>query len=152
MTKSAVAFSRGARAFLRGSIGWLLIIWGADKLVNPAHGIEVSDWLYFGWFSAGWIMTAFGAGEIALGLLTVAGLWKRATYPAVAVITGATLVGVWRSILDPWGWYLSGTNALFFPSLIIFAAVLVLLAEEWTAATAPSPEDVARQVDGRSRS
>jgi hypothetical protein len=35
---------------------------------------------------------------------------------------------VWRSIVDPWGWYLTGTNALFFPSLIIFAGAVVLLA------------------------
>jgi hypothetical protein len=35
---------------------------------------------------------------------------------------------VWRSIVDPWGWYLEGANVLFFPSLIIFAAALVLAA------------------------
>lgn len=46
----------------------------------------------------------------------------------LAAITGLTLIGVWRSIVDPWGWYLDGTNALFFPSLIVFAATLVLLA------------------------
>lgn len=29
---------------------------------------------------------------------------------------------------DPWGWYLEGSNVLFSPSLIIFAAVLALWA------------------------
>jgi hypothetical protein len=74
-------------------------------------------------------MTAFGAVEILLGLLVIAGIRNRYTYPVVAGITGATLLGVWRSILDPWGWYLSGAEVLFYPSLIIFAAALVLLAE-----------------------
>jgi len=133
---------RAARAFLRASLGWLLVIWGADKLVNPAHGIEVSDWLYSGWFSQRLVMTGFGIVEIGLGLLLMAGLWKRVAYPALAVITGATLVGVWRSIVDPWGWYMEGTNALFFPSLIIFAGVLVLLAEEWRPPARHSPHDI----------
>ena len=142
VSTTTVSMPRAARAFLRASLGWLLVIWGADKLVNPAHGIEVSDWLYFGWFSQRVVMTGFGIVEIGLGLLLMAGLWKRVAYPALAVITGATLLGVWRSIVDPWGWYMEGTNALFFPSLIIFAGVLVLLAEEWRPPARHSPHDI----------
>jgi len=56
----------------------------------------------------------------------LAGAFRRFTYPALLIITGSTLLGVWRSIIDPWGWYLEGSNVLFFPSLIIFAAALVL--------------------------
>jgi hypothetical protein len=119
-----------AHLFLRGSIGYLMVIWGADKLVNPAHGIRVSDALYSGLFSTLWIIKAFGVLQIALGVAVMAGILKRVTYPALALITGATLLAVWRSIVDPWGWYLGGTNALFYPSLIIFAGVMVLLAEE----------------------
>lgn len=118
-----------ARALLRASIGYLLVIWGADKLVNPAHGLAVSDGFYFGWFSRPWLMTAFGVVQVLLGLAVMAGIWKRYAYPATAAITGTTLVGVWRSIVDPWGWYLTGSEVLFYPSIIIFAAVLVLLAE-----------------------
>jgi len=135
----AITMSRAARIFLRASIGYLLVIWGADKLVDPAHGISVSDWIYFGWFSQRWIMHAFGAIEVGLGVLVIAGLWTRISYPLVAVITGATLLGVWRSIVDPWGWYLDGTNALFYPSLIIFAAVLLLMSEDRTPSPARPP-------------
>ncbi len=136
--------SRGARILLRASIGYLLVIWGVDKLVNPAHGIKVSDWLYFGWFSERWIMSAFGIVEVVLGVLVMTGVWKRIAYPALAAITGVTLLGVWRSIVDPWGWYLSGANALFYPSLIIFAGVLLLLAEDRQAPRARSshPEEL----------
>lgn len=120
-----------ARVFLRASIGYLLVVWGVDKLVNPGHGLKVSDVFYFGMFSQRWLISVFGIVEIALGLLVMAGIWRRVTNPALAVITGITLLGVWRSVLDPWGWYLAGANALFYPSLIIFAAVLLLIAEEW---------------------
>ena len=49
-------------------------------------------------------------------------------YPVLLVITGATVLVVWRSIVDPWGWVLEGSNVLFYPSLIIFAGSLVLWA------------------------
>lgn len=115
---------------LRISVGYLLIIWGLDKLVNPAHGLAVSSHFYFGLFNAPVLMSVFGVAQLVLGALVVGALWRRYTYPAVVAITAMTLIGVWRSILDPWGWYLSGSNALFYPSLIIFAAALVLLAED----------------------
>ncbi len=146
---STTSSSRAARTFLRASIGYLLVIWGADKLVNPAHGIQVSDWLYFGWFSERWIMTAFGVFEIILGRLVMGGIWKRAAYSAVAVITGVTLLGVWRSVVDPWGWYLTGSNALFYPSLIIFAAVLMLLSEEWPSDGRSAQPSGTPTTDGR---
>ncbi len=120
-----------ARGLLRVSIGYLLVIWGADKLVNPSHGMAVSSRFYFGLFTLPWLLTVFGVAQIVLGVLVMAGLWRRYTYPLVAAITATTLIGVWRSIVDPWGWYLTGSNALFYPSLIIFAAVMTLLAEEW---------------------
>lgn len=127
----AVACRTAAHILLRVSIGYLLVIWGVDKLVNPAHGTAVSQHFYFGLFGWPGLMNAFGVAEALLGVLVIVGVWRRYTYPLVAAITGMTLVGVWRSILDPWGWYLSGANALFYPSLIIFAGVLVLLADEW---------------------
>ncbi len=130
-TRGRGPFAKLAHALLRVSIGYLLVLWGADKLVNPAHGLAVSDGFYFGWFSRPWLMAACGVAEILLGLVVIAGFWNRYAYPAVAAITGMTLIGVWRSIVDPWGWYLSGSEVLFYPSLVIFAAVLVMLAEAW---------------------
>ena len=113
---------------LRASIGLLMVVWGADKLANPAHGIGVAEHFYFGLPLAAAVMPVLGGAQIALGLLVIAGVLRRAAYPALAAVTGVTLLGVWRSVVDPWGWFLQGTNALFFPSLIIFAGVLVLLA------------------------
>ena len=115
---------------LRVSLGLLMLLWGADKLVNVQHGLAVSEAFYFGLFSSASLLKAFGVVQIVLGLLIVLGAARRIAYPALAVVTATTLVGVWRSVVDPWGWYLEGSNVLFFPSLIIFAAALVLMAHQ----------------------
>jgi hypothetical protein len=52
--------SVAARAMLRVSIGYLLVIWGVDKLVNPAHGLAVSDRFYRGAFTFPGLMPVFG--------------------------------------------------------------------------------------------
>ena len=113
---------------LRASLGLLMLLWGADKLVNVEHGLQVSKGFYFGLFTSAALLRAFGVLQLLLGVLIVLGALRRVAYPALLVVTGATLVGVWRSIVDPWGWYLEGGNVLFFPSLIIFAAALALFA------------------------
>ena len=113
---------------LRLSRALLMLVWGADKLANPDHGVTVARTFYGGLLGTSGMMPVLGALQLALGLLVAPGALRRFTYPALALVTGVTLLGVWRSVVDPWGWYLEGTNALFFPSLIIFAAVLVLAA------------------------
>lgn len=114
---------------LRASLGLLLVVWGADKLRNAQHGLLVSKVFYGGLVSSPALITGFGAVEVLLGLALVAGLARRVTYPALLVITGATLLAVWRSVLDPLGLVFAHTQLLFFPSLIIFAGALVLLTE-----------------------
>jgi uncharacterized membrane protein YphA (DoxX/SURF4 family) len=113
---------------LRISLGLLMLIWGVDKLVNVKHGLTVSDKFYLGAFNSTVLLQAFGVAQMALGVLIVLGLGRRFAYPALLAITGVTLLGVWRSVVDPWGWYLKGANVLFYPSLIIFATSLVLWA------------------------
>jgi putative oxidoreductase len=113
---------------LRVALGLLMLVWGADKLVNPAHGAGVAEHFYFGLFGTRALMPVLGVLQLALGACVVLGAARRAVYPALLAVTGLTLVGVWRSVVDPWGWYLDGTNALFFPSLIVFAGALVVSA------------------------
>lgn len=113
---------------LRVSIGLLMVFWGIDKLVNVEHGMQVSEGFYLGLFSIPVLLQAFGVLQVLLGLLVIAGVARNLVYPALLAITAATALGVWKSIVDPWGWYLEGSNVLFYPSLIIFAASLVLWA------------------------
>jgi uncharacterized membrane protein YphA (DoxX/SURF4 family) len=105
-----------------------MVIWGVDKLVNVQHGLTVSEHFYLGAFSSATLLTAFGVAQTALGALVLLGVGRRYAYPLLLAVTGATLLGVWKSVVDPWGWYLEGANVLFYPSLIIFAASLVLWA------------------------
>lgn len=114
--------------FLRLSLGLLMLLWGVDKLVNVKHGLTVSEHFYLGAFNSETLLKVFGVVQMALGALILLGVARRYTYPALLAITGVTLLGVWKSVLDPWGWYMKGGNVLFYPSLIIFAAALVLWA------------------------
>ena len=66
--------SGAARAMLRMSIGYLLVIWGVDKLVNPAHGLDVSDHFYLGVFTFPGLMPVFGIAELILGGLVIVGI------------------------------------------------------------------------------
>ena len=113
---------------LRASLALLMLIWGVDKLVNVEHGLQVSKHFYLGAFDSALLLRAFGVVQMALGVLLLLGVGRRVAYPALLAVTGATLLGVWRSVVDPWGWFLPGANVLFYPSLIIFAASLVLWA------------------------
>lgn len=117
-----------ALLFLRVSVGLLVLLWGIDKIVNVDHAMAVSEGFYRGLFSSALLLKVWGVFQSVVGALTIAGLYRRWIYPIVIAINGVTLLGVWRSIIDPWGWVLEGTNVLFFPSLIIFAASLLLWA------------------------
>lgn len=112
---------------LRVSVGLLIVWWGLDKIVDPAHGLAVSDRFYGGLLTWPALMPIFGGVQTLAGLLFMVGLFRRVVDPVVLLINAGTMVGVWRSIVDPWGWLLEGTNALFYPSLTIFAASLLLL-------------------------
>ena len=111
---------------LRVSTGWLLVMWGLDKFVNVEHGQRVAESFYLGIGSQAVVQNVFGGLEIALGLLVVAGLLRKWAYPAAFVVLLITALAVWKSILDPWGWVLEGSQVLFYPSIIVLAGAMVL--------------------------
>ena len=111
---------------LRVSTGWLLVMWGLDKFLNVEHGQRVAESFYLGIGAQAVVQNVFGGLEILLGLLVVAGLWRKRAYPVTFVVLLITALAVWKSILDPWGWVLDGSQVLFYPSIIIFAGAMVL--------------------------
>lgn len=113
---------------LRISLGLLMLVWGLDKIINTEHGSKVAEHFYFGILSGPVAITVLGYLQVALCGLTILGLLRKLTYSAVLLITAVTALAVWKSIIDPWGWYLDGTNALFFPSLIVAAGAWVMMA------------------------
>ncbi|WP_339486059.1 DoxX family protein [Pseudomonas sp. EL_65y_Pfl2_R95] len=113
---------------LRISLGWLLVIWGIDKVVNVEHGVAIANKFYMGMFAADNLIQAGGVLQVLAGLLVVAGFLRRWVYPIQLLLSAATLFAVAQSVIDPWSWFFTGSNALFYPSLIIFAGCLVIMA------------------------
>ena len=111
---------------LRVTTGWLLVMWGLDKLLNVEHGQAVAETFYLGIGSQAAVLNVLGVLQIILGALVVLGLWRRRAYPVAFVVLLITALGVWRSIIDPWGWFLDGSQVLFYPSAIIAAGALLL--------------------------
>ena len=111
---------------LRVTIGWLLVLWGIDKFQDVAHGQAVAETFYFGIGTQAVLLKVFGAAEILVGALVVLGFWRKRIYPVMFAILLFTAIGVWKSIIDPWGWFLEGSSVLFYPSAIIAAGALLL--------------------------
>lgn len=116
---------------LRIGTGLLLVVWGTLRVVSPASGPGLADKYYGGLFGLPAAQIGFGAAEIALGLLVVLGLFRRLAYVGQAFILIPGTVLLWRYLLDPLGLYLldkAASQILFFPSITVAGATLVLLA------------------------
>jgi len=113
---------------LRLSIGLLVFWWGLDKVTDVEHAVGVSDAFYSGLLSSPAVMPILGVLQMLVGAAYVAGFQRAWVNWVVLLINTGSMVGVWRSIVDPFGHFMDGTNALFFPSLTVFAGCLVLIA------------------------
>lgn len=112
---------------LRVSLGGLLLVWGVNKIVNVDHSLAIADNFYAGFLSSEFLLPLWGVSQLVIGLLVIIGLARRWVYPLQLVINGVSLLAVFPSVIDPWGWFLEGTNVLFYPSSIILAASLVMM-------------------------
>lgn len=116
---------------LRLGTGLLLIVWGLVRVAEPGMGAHVSEKYYAGLGAAHTIQQVWGFALLAIGLLTVLGLWRRLAYPAQAVVLVCGALSIWKYLLDPLGMWLltpETSQILFFPSLTVAAATLVLIA------------------------
>lgn len=127
-TLSPRPMRKNSLLLLRISLGWLMVVWGVDKLNDVEHAARVSESFYAGVMTGPGALQAFGVVQTLIGVLIVMGFLRRFTYPFLLVITGVTLLAVWKSILDPWGFVLQGGNLVFYSSAVIFAGALVLYA------------------------
>ena len=116
---------------LRIGTGLLLILWGALRVISPAAGPGLATKYYGGFLDLQSLQIGFGAAEVIIGLLVVVGLFRRISYALQALILIPGALILWRYLLDPLGLYLldkESSQILFFPSITIAAATLVLLA------------------------
>lgn len=114
--------------FLRVSLGWLLVIWGADKIFNTEHGMAIANKFYFGLLAMENVLRLGGVLQMLVGLAVIVGFARRWVYPVQVLLNGASLMAVMQSVIDPWSWVFEGSNVLFYPSLVIFAGSLLLIA------------------------
>ena len=111
---------------LRVSLGWLLVVWGGDKLTNVEHAVRVSEGFYLGLLTGPSALQAFGVVQTLAGLLVVLGLARSVAYPFLAAVALVTFLAVWKSIVDPLGLVLEGGNPVFYSSAVILAGTFVL--------------------------
>lgn len=117
--------------FLRFSTGLLVVLWGLVKVIEPAIGMGVANKYYGGVGGANMLQMPWGVFQIAVGVLVILGLFRRYIYPLQALILCLGALAIWKYLLDPFGLYLlsrEDSQLLFFPSLCLAAATLVLLA------------------------
>jgi uncharacterized membrane protein YphA (DoxX/SURF4 family) len=116
---------------LRVGTGLLLVLWGGLRVIEPKAGPGLAEKYYSGFMNLPAVQIGFGAAEIAVGLLVVLGLFRRVAYPLQALVLVPGALMLWRYLLDPLGLYLldeETSQILFFPSITVAAATLVLLA------------------------
>lgn len=116
---------------LRIGTGLLLVLWGSLRIMSPEAGPGLANKYYGGLLDLQAIQIAFGAAEVAIGALVVLGLFRRIAYLLQALILVPGTLMLWRYLLDPLGQYLldeESSQILFFPSITVAAATLVLLA------------------------
>jgi putative oxidoreductase len=117
--------------FLRVSTGLLCVIWGLIRIGEPKAGMGVNTKYYGGILASEAAQYVWGAFLAIVGLLTIFGLLRKYAYPLQAAILCVGALAIWKYLLDPLGLYLldrESAQVLFFPSLGMAAATLVLLA------------------------
>jgi uncharacterized membrane protein YphA (DoxX/SURF4 family) len=116
---------------LRTGTGLLLLLWGSLRLFSPKAGPGLANKYYSGLLNMETFQIVYGAAEMLIGALVVLGLFRRVVYPLQALILVPGALLLWRYLLDPMGLYLMSreeSQILFFPSITVAAACLVLLA------------------------
>ncbi|QQN74894.1 hypothetical protein [Croceicoccus sp. YJ47] len=116
---------------LRVATALLLVVWGLIRVTAPEKGAGVSAKYYSGLGSAKVIQVVWGAALLIIGMLVIIGLFRRFALVAQAVVLVFGALTIWKYLLDPLGLYLltpETSNVLFFPSLALAFASLLLVA------------------------
>ncbi|MEL6775481.1 MAG: hypothetical protein AAFS07_02155 [Pseudomonadota bacterium] len=118
-------------AALRITTAGLMFWWGLVKGLDMGVGAAVSNAFYGGLFTLDALLIAFGWLQVFAAIALALGLFRRALLPFQLVVSVATAVVVWQSILDPFWLWMPGeapgtVNKLFYPSAIVAVASFLL--------------------------
>ncbi|MEM9358353.1 MAG: hypothetical protein AAGB04_19365 [Pseudomonadota bacterium] len=119
--------------FLRVTTAGLLFWWGLAKALRPAIGENVSNKFYGGMFNAESLLVGFGWAQVVCALLLIVGIFRLPLLWVQLAINMFVAASVWQSLIDPFWFWMGGekpgvVNALFYPSAIVVAASLLLIA------------------------
>ena len=117
MTSARLAL---ALFILRCSLGFFLLLWSFDKMVEPATTVKIFIHFYGLSISpnmAGWI----GVLEALLSLAILAGFRKTVTYGSGLVLHAISTLSTYEQLLSPFG-----QNHLFIAAIPVMAGFLVL--------------------------
>ena len=113
---------------LRITLGLFLLQWGVEKFVVPESNVAI--WSYFyGMNVSRTIGYLFGAAEIAIALLMIAGMFRTIVYGAAMILHAVTVLVTWRQLIDPWG---DPINHLFIAGVPVLGGFVALfLLRQW---------------------
>lgn len=112
-----------ALLILRLSLAAFLLVWVADKFINPKHSVAVLAGFYALKDASPQIVLGLGVAQLILVLAFAAGVLRFWTYGAVLVMHAITVgVSSWK-IIPPFG---PAANILFWAGIPVLAAMLAL--------------------------
>lgn len=100
-----------------------LLVWAADKFVNPQHGQAVLGAFYGMKGVSSQIVLGLGIAQLLLVVAFAAGWQRFWTYGAVLIMHGVTtVVSVWK-LIPPFG---PSANILFWAGVPVLAGLFAL--------------------------
>jgi putative oxidoreductase len=110
----------------RLGFGAFLLVWGLNKIVNPAHTQAIFDNFYgIGGLSAP-LAVVLGLLQVGLSLMIIAGLYRTLSYGLGVVIHAASTIATAPHLLLP---FAEGSNLLFMAAVpVLLSAIGLFLA------------------------
>jgi putative oxidoreductase len=116
---------RRALLILRITLGIFLLQWGVEKFVVPGNTPAI--WGYFYGLSVPQVMAyVFGAGEIAIAIGMMLGVFRTWIYGAAVLLHALSVIVSWRQLIAPWADPYSHLFIAGVPVLGAFIALYVL--------------------------
>jgi putative oxidoreductase len=138
------ASDRLALFFLRVGLGLFLLLWSCDKFVEPSATVHIMK-AFYNVSTGRTVVFILGTTEALVGVLIMAGLWKRFSYGVGLTVHAISTVASWKQLMDPF----ERQHHLFLaavPVLTGFIALYLLREHDtlWTLDNLPSqPRGVA---------
>ncbi len=111
---------RVALAALRWGLGLFLLLWSADKIVEPSKTTEIFAFFYHLPLPPR-AAPLVGALEALLSIALILGLWKRAVYGLALAVHTVSTMSTLPILLRPFG-----ENHLFIAGIPVWTAFLAL--------------------------